>query len=1530
MSSNFRVHGPLDPNAMRRDDPHPDTYFSQSTASKTTVDPRRHAPTFKHNPVTTPGATSPPPTSSSSAHHGNSMAWPPPKDPNLRDYKVIFDPFINGRRGESSKDFLYRYNGQVGPGEDPIRVRDPRRDLSERNREGRGRARLRTYLYQLEYEYDENSYGPPPPPPPRAICVSGLSPFTAAGFVKRHFSSYGVIEEFISQVDKANGSSLGLFWVKFSDEDEDGHKAAQRAVQNEDGRKIGSGNAAQPATVVFDAEGQVCRGLYQEEMERRRKAWEENRRGNKASVPSNSPPHPIPAPLPPAPPPIPGLPSRPPPPTSGPVTGPDRTSLATAMRPPNPPKPKSSTSSTPNSRNSSLRPNHTPAIPSPLHSASPVSNASPKNIVNEKLKTAPVPATPTPAQPVDEEENHRDTLRLLALNGNDYIQIEKSSLPDESKAVEMEIRRFFGGYKVDRVMRDIHGWYISFDVSTDARRALAALDDKTIAGRQVILTVHPAPSIATLATTSSRPRGDAKEWSETEFIQEARKIIMRDLLSVFAKDLRERVARPKTWKLVDEALEAHRAFEEKETEDVPPPTSESVTPGIGGGIPGEVSVSTPKGLKGLSFKRQHQNVKVDINIFNRLTPQNRINLLNILNKKNATSESEIPISLPSPPPPVPEPVTCSPPKPKSVPAAAIIDDESDENVARFERSLKRRKAGIERPEHKKKRPRRRVEFSDSDRSDEEEVGDSPEPAPVPKARPPTKPLRDKPRKPPAPKLDVVVTPPVSDEPKPKEVEIPKPKAAVPVPIPILPPPSPTPGDVKVPDPYTQQLVDDEEDLYYIRLALGQERGIPLPARCIQRPPEEDTSHYPLGLRKHVTGSARTEGYYKIPEAAKSLYLPQRNRAIVDISAAAPMPAATSRSNRANSRRLAQGIEQHKGKAADAGDVLKFNQLRTRKKQLTFARSPIHDWGLYAAEVIPAGDMVIEYVGEVIRQQVADKREKYYEKTGIGSSYLFRVDDDSVVDATKKGNLGRLINHCCAPNCTAKIITINGEKKIVIYAKSNIDIGDEITYGMWPLITISHSKIKRFPVCAVHRNVEVSSTSRLSFHSFSGSGHIQYCTRYRRIEGFFQPRIIFSYIPALAVHGPEKFALKAVYSRSKSSSSSLAALAKERLGASPAIYSEDGASEGGLDAILARSDIQAVIVVLPLTQQPDIVIKALAAGKNVLSEKPVAKDVKTGIDLIEKWEKEYKPKGLIWRVAENFEVEPGVLEAVEPGVLEAGKRIQAGAIGKVRFFNFSMIFPIEKDNKYYQTSWRTVPDYQGGFLLDAGVHTNAALRRVLGSSFPLDTAKVSSFASLTRDYLAPHDTFQAVIQAAPTSDGHPPHGAKVSSFASLTRDYLAPHDTFQAVIQAAPTSDGHPPHGINEMSCATRPGFSRYILTVTGTEGTLTLQSVPKPVKEADLILARSSAFNSGNNEKPVVPHWQVTITGSDGSKTEEFDRISSGVYEELGNLYNALSGKDDGNGEPRDALLDVALTQAFLTSQGNPVDMKKLLSTGSA
>ncbi|NXX72747.1 SET1B methyltransferase, partial [Spizella passerina] len=91
------------------------------------------------------------------------------------------------------------------------------------------------------------------------------------------------------------------------------------------------------------------------------------------------------------------------------------------------------------------------------------------------------------------------------------------------------------------------------------------------------------------------------------------------------------------------------------------------------------------------------------------------------------------------------------------------------------------------------------------------------------------------------------------------------------------------------------------------------------------------------------------------------------------------------------------------------DLLKFNQLKFRKKKLKFCKSHIHDWGLFAMEPIAADEMVIEYVGQNIRQVIADMREKRYEDEGIGSSYMFRVDHDTIIDATKCGNFARFIN-----------------------------------------------------------------------------------------------------------------------------------------------------------------------------------------------------------------------------------------------------------------------------------------------------------------------------------------------------------------------------------------------------------------------------------------------------------------------------------------------------------------------------------------
>ncbi|CAZ85029.1 unnamed protein product [Tuber melanosporum] len=270
----------------------------------------------------------------------------------------------------------------------------------------------------------------------------------------------------------------------------------------------------------------------------------------------------------------------------------------------------------------------------------------------------------------------------------------------------------------------------------------------------------------------------------------------------------------------------------------------------------------------------------------------------------------------------------------------------------------------------------------------------------------------------------------------------------------------------------QNLVKDAEDFKFLAQALAavepadlgnvqawayKEKQLKVAQKqSIARSQEKIEGFY----RPNPTGCARTEGYRRVPEAEKSMYLPHRLQLAAKVKSAANKipevtaaavtnptknPSSTSRMNRVNNRRLVVGLNNQKQMLSSDADVMRFNQLKKRKKPVKFARSAIHNWGLYAMENISAGDMIIEYVGEIIRQQVADMREKKYLKSGIGSSYLFRIDDTTVIDATKAGGIARFINHSCTPNCTAKIIKVEGSKRIVIYALRDIRENEELTY-----------------------------------------------------------------------------------------------------------------------------------------------------------------------------------------------------------------------------------------------------------------------------------------------------------------------------------------------------------------------------------------------------------------------------------------------------------------------------------------------------
>ncbi|KAM9265213.1 histone-lysine N-methyltransferase 2D [Morus bassanus] len=123
----------------------------------------------------------------------------------------------------------------------------------------------------------------------------------------------------------------------------------------------------------------------------------------------------------------------------------------------------------------------------------------------------------------------------------------------------------------------------------------------------------------------------------------------------------------------------------------------------------------------------------------------------------------------------------------------------------------------------------------------------------------------------------------------------------------------------------------------------------------------------------------------------------------------------------------------------------YRRLKTEwKNNVYLARSRIQGLGLYAAKDIEKHTMVIEYIGTIIRNEVANRREKIYEEQNRGI-YMFRINNEHVIDATLTGGPARYINHSCAPNCVAEVVTFDKEDKIIIISSRRIPKGEELTY-----------------------------------------------------------------------------------------------------------------------------------------------------------------------------------------------------------------------------------------------------------------------------------------------------------------------------------------------------------------------------------------------------------------------------------------------------------------------------------------------------
>ena len=114
--------------------------------------------------------------------------------------------------------------------------------------------------------------------------------------------------------------------------------------------------------------------------------------------------------------------------------------------------------------------------------------------------------------------------------------------------------------------------------------------------------------------------------------------------------------------------------------------------------------------------------------------------------------------------------------------------------------------------------------------------------------------------------------------------------------------------------------------------------------------------------------------------------------------------------------------------------------RDKAPYFEIRKSKIQGRGAFATRRIRAGTRIIEYTGELVTQDEANRR---YEDDAMGRhhTFLFAVDDDRVIDGAVGGNESRYINHSCAPNCQA----VNEDGRIFVEALATIEPGTELLY-----------------------------------------------------------------------------------------------------------------------------------------------------------------------------------------------------------------------------------------------------------------------------------------------------------------------------------------------------------------------------------------------------------------------------------------------------------------------------------------------------
>lgn len=165
---------------------------------------------------------------------------------------------------------------------------------------------------------------------------------------------------------------------------------------------------------------------------------------------------------------------------------------------------------------------------------------------------------------------------------------------------------------------------------------------------------------------------------------------------------------------------------------------------------------------------------------------------------------------------------------------------------------------------------------------------------------------------------------------------------------------------------------------------------------------------------------------------------------------------------------------------------------------------------------------------------------------------------------------------------------------------------------------------------------------------------------------------------------------------------------------------------GFEELIADPELDAVDLCLPHHLHRPATLAALAAGKHVLCQKPIATTLEDADAMIAAAAQNDR----VFMVAETMRFHPAVERARE--------LIAAGLIGEPILAQ--SVSAIYQGGPYLETPWRFVPDEMGGgALIDGGIHFTDALLNLLGRP-----ARVSCLTRRVRPIFPTEDT--AIVQA----------------------------------------------------------------------------------------------------------------------------------------------------------------------------------------